>query len=335
MLERLIPYDRGSDKPKMHPGSRRLVEEVDRTLQPNHHLPEVTRGGVLIEPHNPQPEVRKNAEGARDWQYAEQAAFLYRWSSILRDELLDPVLVSSRQRLPDPVIGFDPMRIETLAAYTLVRNPQGLLYEITFNVVHMRDEDGHQVWEYGQYGQLETLLHEMIHLWQQNFGQHPIKLGKVTHNAEFVRKCEYFGLHPRLGSGAHAHIADGLFEECMRRHGISKPDTSQLPDGNLEDWFKWFLKFLEGGERKGRSTLALYECPCGQKVRVGKKTWPGAVCKACGGEYQQARVEQVLYEEQEGSAAEQRVPLPDRRVSDPDMDPPAFQLQRYLTQQMN
>lgn len=180
-----------------------------------------------------------------------------------------------------------------------------MLYEITFNAVHMRDEDGHQVWEYGQYGELEILLHEMIHLWQQNFGQHPIRPGKVTHNAEFVRKCEYFGLHPRLGSGAHTQIADGLFEECMRRYGIPRPDTSQMPEGNLEDWFKWLLKFLEGGqERKGRSTLTLYECPCGQKVRVGKKAWPGAVCRACGGEYQQARVEQVLYGAQEDSGAE-------------------------------
>jgi hypothetical protein len=67
----------------------------------------------------------------------------------------------------------------------------------------------------------------------------------------------------------------------MRRHGVAKPDTSQMPKGNLEVWFKWFLKFLEGGqERKGRSTLALYKCPCGQKVRVGEKTWPGAVCAA-------------------------------------------------------
>jgi len=46
-----------------------------------------------------------------------------------------------------------------------------------------------------------------------------------------------------------------------------------MPEGNVEDWFKWLLEFLESGqERKGRSTLAFYECPCGQKVRVGKKT---------------------------------------------------------------
>ena len=93
---------------------------------------------------------------------------------------------------------------------------------------------------------METLVNEMIHLWQQNFGEHPIKPGKVTLNVEFVRKCEYFGLHPRLGSGAHTRIADGLFEECMRRHGIPKPDTSQLPGGKLEDWFRQFMKFLEG-----------------------------------------------------------------------------------------
>ncbi len=65
-----------------------------------------------------------------------QAAYLYRWAVIFKDRLLDPVLLTDRRRMPDPVISFDKMRVEALAAYMLVRNPQGLLDEITFNTAH-------------------------------------------------------------------------------------------------------------------------------------------------------------------------------------------------------
>jgi len=52
----------------------------------------------------------------------------------------------------------------TLAAYTLVRNPHGLLYEITMNTQQYKDKevDGkiHKQWFFGRWAQLETLLHE-------------------------------------------------------------------------------------------------------------------------------------------------------------------------------
>jgi hypothetical protein len=58
----------------------------------------------------------------------------------------------------------------TLAAYTLVRNPQGLLFEITMNTGHyVTEEQGgkkKKVWSFGKWAQLETLLHEQAHLWQ-------------------------------------------------------------------------------------------------------------------------------------------------------------------------
>ena len=125
---------------------------------------------MLIEAINPQPEIRKNAETAKDWEYREEAAFLYRWAVTFKERFLDPVARTDRGRLPDPVIGFEPMRVEVLAGYTLARNPQGLLYEITFNARHL---------DRPQWEQLETLLHEQVHLWQQNSGEHPIKPGRA------------------------------------------------------------------------------------------------------------------------------------------------------------
>jgi hypothetical protein len=277
----------------MHPALRKLVEEAE------------AKGGVAIPDPNQgtvQPVVRSNAEVARDWEYAEQARFLYRWAVVFKERLLDPVLVTDRRRLPDPVISFDRMRHETLAAYTLARNPQGLLYEITFNTMHL----GRAQWE-----TLETLLHEMVHLWQQNFGQHAVKPPKVYHNAEFVAKCESLGLHPRPAVGSHWRPADGLFEMLMREHGIAPPDYVVVSLGEKRfDW--WDL----GKEQKGRSTLAKWSCGC-QNVRVGTKEFY-AQCLRCGNIFvkveaeaqQEAGHRRTLYKADE---AEQRMSWQDHQ----------------------
>jgi hypothetical protein len=239
------------------------------------HIP----GGHLIESHDPQPEVRKNAETASDWEYAEEAAYLYRIASVFKDRFLDPILLTDRKRLPDPVISFDNLRNQnTLAAYTLARNPQGLLFEITMNTQHYQeaDVDGKksQHWVFGRWAQLETLLHEQVHLWQQNFGDDPVKPGKSHHNKEFVAKCENIGLHPMPGVGCHIKLADGPFAILMKELGIKPPDLSHIPDELDFDWFLWFLE-KEGKRRKGKSTLNKWTCPeCGLNARIGIKGNP-------------------------------------------------------------
>jgi len=41
--------------------------------------------GILIETSNPQPEVRRNAELAKDWEFAEEASYLYRMAVNFKD----------------------------------------------------------------------------------------------------------------------------------------------------------------------------------------------------------------------------------------------------------
>jgi len=109
---------------------------------------------------------------------------------LFKNRFLDPILHTDRGRLPDPIISFDDLRNKkTLATYTLHRNSQGLLDEITFNTAHYQDQNGKRVWIWGRWAQLETLLHEQIHLWQENFGEHKHKPGRVAHDKEFVAKC--------------------------------------------------------------------------------------------------------------------------------------------------
>jgi len=194
---------------------------------------------------------------------------------LFKDRFLDPILLTDRRRLPDPVISFANLRnVNTLAAYRLTRNPQGLLYEITINVEHYVQEGEKIVWRFGKWAQMETLLHEQMHLWQQNFGADPIKPGKAYHNREFVDKCESLGLHPKLGEGYHLKVADGPFAVLMKELGVEPPDLSQKPPDIDWDWFKWLLDYF-GKKPKGKSSLTKWECPeCGLNVRMGIKGNP-------------------------------------------------------------
>lgn len=212
-------------------------------------ITEVSRNGILIETADPQPAVRRNAEIARDWVYAEEATYLYDKAILFKNRFLDPVLHTDRRRLPDPVISF-----ENLRNYT--------------------EEGEKKTWEFGRWAQLESLLHEQVHLWQQNFGKDPVKPGKPYHNKEFVEKCESLGLHPMPGVGCHTRLADGPFALYMQELMIEPPQLTDKPEDINMDWFKWLLE-LAGKRRKGRSSLAKWTCPeCGLNVRIGIKGNP-------------------------------------------------------------
>ncbi|MGO9611590.1 MAG: hypothetical protein ACLPX5_00935 [Dissulfurispiraceae bacterium] len=233
---------------------------------------------TLIEIFDPKPAIKKNAESARDWEFSEDAKYLYGMAVIFRNRLIDPIARIDRIQMPDPIISFDDLRNnKTLASYTVTRNAQGLLDEVTFNTAHYVQGDGKMVWSYGRWAQLESLLHEQIHLWQQRVGKNPVKPGRSHHNKEFVEKCESLGLHPMPDVGCHLAVADGVFAQLMYELGIERP--ADVPrTKSKKDWFK-------PEKEKGRSTLYKWECECGQKIRVGKKDWPGAICKKCGTEY--------------------------------------------------
>jgi hypothetical protein len=121
-----------------------------------------------------------------------------------------------------------------------------------------------------------------VHLWQQNFGEDPVKPGKVYHNKEFVGKCESLGLHPLPVVGSHAQVADGVFAQLMNELSIPRPE--EVPS---IDWTKaegkpikrdWFRPEKE----KGKSTLHKWVCPdCGLAVRIGINSDPHLVHDVC------------------------------------------------------
>jgi hypothetical protein len=242
-------------------------------------LPSIAKRGILIDVSNPQPQVRKNAENASDWPYKEEAAYLYRLAVIFRDRLVDPILRTDRSQVPDPVISFDDMRNNNiLAAYTLNRNPQGLLHEITLNTVHYETVEGKEVWKFGKWAQAESLLHEMLHLKQQKYGKEPYKRGKSTHNKEFCTMAKQIGLNVVPNVGCHYQVADegSPFAILMHELGIPRPADVPRKEKQKEDWFEI------GKKEKGRSTLTKWICECEppQAARIGKDVFL-AECLVC------------------------------------------------------
>jgi len=237
----------------------------------------------LIETYNPQPDIRKNVRLAKDWEYSGETDYLYEKAVIFRDRFLDPIARVDRSQLPDPIIGVENLRnYKVLAEYLLNRDAVGLSFRINFNEEHYVEEDGKRVWRFGRWAQLETLLHEYIHGWQQRFGKDPYRPGKSTsgHNKEFIEKCESFGLHPKPGVGCHMQVADEPFSILMKEWGIDRPEDVPT-DYRRSDWFKILID-LNGKGRRGTSSLARWTCPeCGLNARMGIKGNPEIVHEPC------------------------------------------------------
>jgi hypothetical protein len=239
---------------------------------------------VLVETHNPQPEIRKHVKLAKDWEYASETDYLYDKAVVFRERLLDPIARIDRVQLPDPIIGVENLRnYKVLAEYLLNRDAVGLSFRINFNEEHYIDEEGKKVWRFGRWAQLESLLHEYVHGWQQRFGDEPFKPGKSnsTHNKEFIEKCESLGLHPMPGVGCHVAVADEPFSILMKEWGIERPENVPSVNGGNVDWFKILIDLMGKG-RKGTSSLTKWTCPeCGLNARMGIKGNPEIVHDPC------------------------------------------------------
>jgi hypothetical protein len=234
---------------------------------------------------NPQPEIRKNAETASDWEYRDEAARLYDLAVIFRDRLVDPILRLDRSQVHDPVISFENLRNHNvLAGYTLQRNPQGLLHEISLNTTHYTTVEGKQEWKYGRWAQAESLLHEMLHLKQQKYGRSPYKSGRNTHNKEFVTMAKELGLFVTPVFGNHYQVAEAgsPFAILMAELGIQRPADVPRAEGVKvkDDWFEI------GKKRKGNSSLTKYSCGC-QNAWIGSAEFK-AMCMKCGNVFVQA-----------------------------------------------
>lgn len=211
--------------------------------------------------------------GAVGWKHKEAAQDLYSMGDVFRTYLFSPKNPGDYE-MPPVLVGVEPMRYQTLAAYYLVENPVGLKYQISLNSLYI----DRPKWEL-----YETLAHEMLHLYQENHPDLPSCKGGY-HNTNFIELAEEIGLHPALGTGCHLKPADGQFERLMERYGVNRPGyAKELPPPDLDGKWKYWWDDNRG-KKKGASTLLKYVCDCNPpyNIRTGRKDLM-ALCLICNG----------------------------------------------------
>ena len=192
-----------------------------------------------------------------DWRFHKLVADLHIWSErIILDFKLEvqgvPALMIERLR-------------KRLGHYRIGRNGFGLRDEIALDEHHVESSPYWQV--------LGTLTHECIHLWQEYNGTPPGPNSHNYHNRQYRQKAEELGLI--VDQYGHTQFAPGntLFLNLLRRYGIQVP---KIPKPKFPS------------RQKCGSTLTLYECSCGVKVRVGRRRL-NAKCLDCGSLFRQKR----------------------------------------------
>jgi len=161
-----------------------------------------------------------------------------------------------------PALTLERLRRRQLGRYRHGRNGFGLLDEIAVGKEHTQ---GSPFWQV-----LGTLLHELLHSWQNHNG-HPGSLrNRNYHNQELRDRAKGLGLLIDQWGRTEYAPGDTPFLSLLREYGVEAP---QLP---VEETLPL---------PAGRSKLVLYKCPCGVKVRVGRSRF-NAQCLDCGGVFE-------------------------------------------------
>ena len=187
-----------------------------------------------------------------NWCHRDLAAELHQWASRM--------ILPFKLEIGVPALLIEPLRGSGLGHYREGRNGFGLQDEIAIDERHTRQDPFWYV--------LATLLHELLHSWQRYHG----RPGRGNyHNKEFRDKAAELGLIIDA-SGSETYPASSTpFTKLLQKHGVDAPQTLTPP---------------EPPRRFGRSTLKLYECSCGVKVRVGRSRFR-ALCLDCNTEFEQ------------------------------------------------
>lgn len=196
----------------------------------------------------------RDHELAVKWDYQLAAESLHRWFDIFNDAFFDG-------KLPVAFLGFARTRVTNLGHYQPGRNSVGALHEINLNTRYLDRPLGEV---------LGTLLHEMIHQWQELFG----KPGKGTyHNKQFTAKCAQLGIPCTGGHCSYTQGYTNPFVALLRQHGLDieerlmplkSPIARMRPQGSskLKKW-----RCACTNVWAGRDGIDLQCGHCGQRLR--------------------------------------------------------------------
>jgi len=191
--------------------------------------------------------LREHQSSAGTWDFQGVAADLHRWA--------DRFTLKFKLQIGTPALTIERLR-GAYGHFRRGRNGFGLIDEIAIDEDHVRHNPYWLV--------CGTVLHELLHSWQQHHGK-PGR-GKY-HNRQFRAKALILGLKIDERGVTEYIPGDTPFFSLLKKHGISPPDIPQ-PESRV-------------AARVG-SKLRLFECPCGVKVRVGRSVFH-ARCLDCNG----------------------------------------------------
>jgi len=196
--------------------------------------------------------LKAHSAAIKDWEYSETAAVLHQWAERFNSEF--------QLGLQVPAIRIDSIRRRALGTYQPGRNGLGVKHEITLNAKHL----GRPLAE-----QLETLLHELIHEWQDLYG----KAGRGNyHNRQFRNKAMLYGLIVSH-RGYLLGIRPGRFTKLLEQHGVgiqSLRTPEERPVAVVH---------------RGHSKMRKYRCGC---TTVRCATEFIARCEVCGQRFEEA-----------------------------------------------
>lgn len=194
--------------------------------------------------------LKAHATAIVDWRYQELANVLHEWAERFELEF--------KLKIDIPALRIDRTRDLALGTYRAGRNGFGLRHEITFNTKHLKRPTAEL---------LETLLHELLHEWQELHGKPSTS---DYHNVEFRRKAREFGFVVH-GRGHHEAVVPGPFTELLARYGVDPSSVLQIPP--------------EPTRTPGASKMKKWSCRC-TNVRCAVEL--RARCLNCGAAFQRA-----------------------------------------------
>ncbi len=199
---------------------------------------------------------------------------LYQHVDWMRVELFDG-------KLPEVVLSFEATNSKTLGHYVLGRNAMGLQWNVNVNRRHLKRPEQAVV---------ATLLHELVHVWQDTYGH----CGRPPyHNAEFQERVRALGIPTDLrGHYEPPREASPFHNYCLRHEVAWTPPPPELPAPVELATRRHFdpaprvdeKPFDDGsyGEVPVRSgsPLKKWTCSCGVNVRVAVADFD-ATCNKC------------------------------------------------------
>ena len=197
--------------------------------------------------------LREHQKSAEDWRLRALLAELHTWAErfCLRFKLQTPV----------PAVMIERLRGRVLGHFRPSRNALGLNFEIAIDERRAASDP------FGP--ALGTLLHELLHLWQEVHGAHPSRSSSNYHNKEFREKAAALGLI--VDCRGHTSYAgeNSPFLDLLKAYGVNVPPLPPLENQNTRLG------------RLGSSKLKLWQCACPVRVRVAVPNFR-ARCLVCG-----------------------------------------------------